>query len=177
MPNDVIPVVPTPSAMPTTFSQEYVSELRHESATYRTGKKEAEAKAQAAEELAKKAVDDANTKVSDAKKIADERIIRAELKASAIKAGMVDLDGLKLADLSVVKLNDAGEVEGADALMESLKKSKSYLFGSTTHTTIPGSSSPKPADNKFKPASEMTTEEYRKQREAIRRGEVPKMAA
>ena len=30
---------------------------------------------------------------------------------------MIDLDGLKLADLSSVKLTEAGEVEGAEALM------------------------------------------------------------
>ena len=74
---------------------------------------------------------------------ADQRIIRAELKAEALKAGMVDLDGLKLADLSKVKLNDAGEVEGADALMTELKKSKPYLFGTPGTTSNTTTNAPK----------------------------------
>ncbi len=40
------------------------------------------------------------------------RLIRAELKAEAMRAGMVDLDGLRLLDLDAVAINDKGEVEG-----------------------------------------------------------------
>jgi hypothetical protein len=60
---------------------------------------------------------------------ADQRVIRAELKALAAKEGMVDLDGLKLADLSKVKLTENGDVEGATELFAALKKDKPYLFG------------------------------------------------
>ena len=34
-----------------------------------------------------------------------ERLLRAELKAHAVRAGMVDLDGLKLLDTSALVLN------------------------------------------------------------------------
>ena len=86
----------------------------------------------------------------------------------ALKAGMVDLDGLKLADLSGVKLNEAGEVEGAEALMEALKKSKPYLFGAPSSST-PGTP-PSPKTPEAKKATEMTDEEYQQAKAALLRG-------
>jgi hypothetical protein len=71
---------------------------------------------------------------------------------------MVDLDGLKLADLSSVKLNEQGEVEGADALMESLKKSKPWLFGTPNTSHTGGKPDPKPPE--AKKATEMDDKEY-----------------
>lgn len=147
----------TPPATPPaqgkeTFSREYVQELRHENASYRTRAIEAERKAQeaeakatkAAEEAearAKKASDDADAKSKDAHSAADQRVIRAEMKAEAIKAGMVDLDGLKLADLSTVKLDENGNVQGAAEVLAALKESKPYLFkepaSSTSQTQEP----------------------------------------
>src|ERR1700757_4325020 len=92
------------------FSLEYVQELRGESATYRTKAKEAEVKAQAAEAKALEAQQATDAKIAEAGVRANERIIRAELKAEAIKSGMIDVDGLKLADLSQVSLNEHGDV-------------------------------------------------------------------
>lgn len=146
-------------AKPETFSREYVTELRGENATYRTKAKEAAEKAEMAEAAAKKAAEEADAKTKEAETKANERIIRAELKAEAIKAGMVDLDGLKLADLSTVKLNDKGEVEGAAELMEAMKKAKPYLFGSTTSTTNPGKPPEKKEDTPKK-ATEMDDKEW-----------------
>lgn len=150
-------------AKPETFSREYVTELRGENATYRTKAKEAAEKADLAEAAAKKAQEDADAKTKEAEAKANERIIRAELKAEAIKAGMVDLDGLKLADLSTVKLNDAGEVEGAAELMEALKKSKPFLFGSTSSTSNTGKPPEKKEDTPKK-ATEMDDKEWAEQR-------------
>lgn len=154
----VPPVVPTEVKEPQTFSLEYVKELRAESKGYRLKLFETEQKAQTAETARAAAQTDADKKVADAAAAADQRIIRAELKAAALKAGMVDLDGLKLADLTKVKMNDKGEIEGADALMDEMKKAKPYLFGtvSTSSTVVP----PKPDDNKPKLAKDMTKEEY-----------------
>jgi len=164
------PPAPAPAPAPRdpeTFSKDYVRELRNESAGYRLKYQETETAKKAAEEAAAKAATDADAKVKAAQDAADQRVIRAELKAAALKAGMVDLDGLKLADLSSVKLNEAGEVEGAEALMEALKKSKPYLFGAASSST-PGTP-PKPADPKAKKATEMTDEEYAVARaEAVR---------
>ena len=68
-----------------------------------------------------------------------EALLRAELKAHALKEGIVDLDALKLADLSKVKINEQGVVEGAEELFKSLKESKPYLFGKTQNTSNPNS--------------------------------------
>jgi hypothetical protein len=54
--------------------------------------------------------------------------IDAELRARATAAGMVDLDGLKLADLSTVKIGAGGAVQGGAELMAGLRKARPYLF-------------------------------------------------
>ncbi len=90
---------------------------------------------------------------------ADNRLLRAELKAEATRAGMIDLDGLKLLDLSAAKLNASGEVEGASAMMEQLKRAKPWLFGgaSSSSPTMPPPAQPP----RQKRAMEMTDAEYR----------------
>ena len=57
------------------------------------------------------------------------RIIRSELKAHALKAGIVDLDALRLADTSTLTLSDTGDVVGAEMLIDTLRQQKPYLFG------------------------------------------------
>ncbi len=136
------PAAPIAPKDPETFSREYVTELRSENKSWRQKHTDALKKAEEAEIAGKKAQEEAAAKIAEADAKAQQRIIRAELKAAALKAGMIDLDGLKLADLSALKLNDAGEVEGADALMESLKKSKPYLFGTPGTTSNPTKSQP-----------------------------------
>ena len=128
---------PAPKHAPETenFSKDYVRELRHQTEGYRLKAQEMERKAQEAVEAAKKAQEEAIAKIQEADQHAAQRIIKAELKAHAIKAGIVDLDALALADLSGVKLNDNGEIEGAEAALEALKKSKPYLFAQTTAST------------------------------------------
>lgn len=126
---------PTHPEEKTSFSLEYVQELRAENAKYRTSAKEASKAAEQAKADADKAKTEADDRVAQAVSAADQRIIRAELKAEAIKSGMVDLDGLKLADLSAVKLDENGEVTGAVELMAALKEAKPYLFTPPADTT------------------------------------------
>lgn len=148
---------------PQTFSAEYVRELRHENAGYRLRATEAEKKAAEAAESAKKAAEEAEGRAKKAEEAAQARIIRAEMKAHAIKAGIVDLDGLALADLSQVKINEQGEVTGADEAIAALKKAKPYLFTTTTGSGGRAGSGQPPAkgDDKQKRATDMTPEEYR----------------
>jgi hypothetical protein len=96
-----------------------------------------------------------------------ERLIRAELKAEAIRAGMVDLDGLKLLDLSRVRLGKSGEVEGASALMAEVRQSKPWLFnhGSSSSSAVPPPSTPPQP----KLATEMSDEEWRAARQELLR--------
>lgn len=56
-------------------------------------------------------------------------LLRAGLRAEATRAGMVDLDGLKLVEAGELSLDDSGEVVGGPALMTSLKRAKPWLFG------------------------------------------------
>jgi len=89
----------------------------------------------------------------------EHRLIHAELKAEAVRAGMVDLDGLKLLDISAARLTEAGDVEGAGALMAQLRRDKPWLFGgaSSSATAAPPPAAPPVAKN----ATEMTDAEYR----------------
>jgi hypothetical protein len=50
------------------------------------------------------------------------------LKVAAQKAGMIDLDGLKLADMSKVTLEDNGTVKGVDELIAALKERGETIF-------------------------------------------------
>jgi hypothetical protein len=101
----------------------------------------------------------AEQRVASFQATANERIIRAELKAHAVKAGIVDLDGLRLLDLAGVKMTDAGEVEGAESLIAGLKTAKPYLFGSASSSST--AAAPRNSDPSTKQATEMTQDEWR----------------
>jgi hypothetical protein len=142
------------------FSREYVHELREEAKGYRLKVQEAESAKAASDAAVEAARREATETVSKAQAAANERVVRAELKAVATKAGMIDLDGLKLADLSKVKLAESGEVEGADEVMAALKEAKPYLFKQPPTSSGQPGSAPPPDKNTNKKASEMTREEY-----------------
>jgi hypothetical protein len=101
---------------------------------------------------------------------ARHRLIQAELKAEALRAGIIDLDGLKLADLSGVTLTPEGEVVGGGAVIAALKRSKPWMFASASTSAAAKPPAAQPPRQKL--ATEMTDEEYRVARAAIlkRRG-------
>jgi hypothetical protein len=145
---------------PDNFSREYVKELREESARYRTRAQDAESKVKEAEERAAQ-VAARLTEAETRAKTNDERLLMAELHVAAARAGMVDLDGLKLADLTTVKLNEAGEVEGAAELMEALKREKPYLFRAQAAISTSSTKAPPPKEKpQAKTASEMNSAEW-----------------
>ena len=92
--------------------------------------------------------DDAETRAADLQRRlveletqSRERLIRSELKAEAVRAGMVDLDGLKLVDAGGLSIDETGEVQGAAALMQSVCWAKieamnSHWIKSKTWTLI-----------------------------------------
>ena len=98
----------------------------------------------------------------------EARLIRAELKAEAVKAGMIDLDGLKLVDTSEVRLNDAGEVQDAQGLLARLKKAKPWLFGGGASSSA-AANPPRPEPPRTRHANELSHEEWLQARAALLR--------
>ncbi len=89
-----------------------------------------------------------------AKTAANERIVDADLRLAAKDMGIVDMEALKLLDKKGLKLDDAGNVTNASELLEAMKESKPYLFGTppaagtTTGTTASTARKPAPATTK-----------------------------
>ena len=105
---------------------------------------------------------DLERQLAEARSNHDARVMRAELKAEAVRAGMVDLDGLKLVETDGLTLTDKGDVEGAAMLMSRLKHSKPWLFGSPNSSS---SAAPPPsAPPRQKTALEMNDAEWRRAR-------------
>jgi hypothetical protein len=95
------------------------------------------------------------------------RLVRAELKAEAVRAGMVDLDGLKLVDLATVEVGDDGEVKGGEALMRALRRTKPWLFGqASTSSTAAAPPATPPGPRR---AMDMTHDEWRAARAELLR--------
>jgi len=90
------------------------------------------------------------------------RLRQAELKAEAMRAGIVDLDGLRLLDPSA-------QGEGEPALViAKLRREKPWLFAAASSSTA--ASPPQAAPLKRKMATEMSIEEWRAARaELLRR--------
>ena len=86
------------------------------------------------------------------------RLVAANLRTEAVRAGMVDLDGLKLIDLSDVRLDGDDKIVGGRKLMDELRRSKPWLFGGTSSS----SASVAPVSLPVRPrtAMEMTDDEY-----------------
>jgi hypothetical protein len=96
---------------------------------------------------------------------AQSQLAQAELKAQAIRAGMIDLDGLKLIDFSGMAFDGNGNILDAASFMDKFKMEKPWLFNgasSSTSATVP----PPPAP-RGKLATEMSDAEYRVARAAI----------
>ncbi|OVE45670.1 hypothetical protein [Chromobacterium violaceum] len=155
-----------------TFSAEYVRELRAENKGLRLKNTELQGKvdghekatADAVAKAVEKAVEEARAKISEEVRTevsaeADKRVLLAELKGEAVKAGLVDLDQLKLLDLTGVKLAD-GKLDGAEALFASLKESKPYLFGKPPSDSSNTQKAPPANQAEVKHAKDMTEAEY-----------------
>jgi len=95
------------------------------------------------------------------------QLLMAELKTEAVRAGIVDLDGLRLIDTTALQVNERGDVTGAPALMEHFKRQKPWLFGSVSSSPIavPPPSQP----TRQKQAVDMSHDEYRAARAALLR--------
>ncbi len=105
--------------------------------------------------------------IMDLQKQAEGRLIRSELKAEALRAGMVDLDGIKLIETPELRINDRGELEGGAFLMQELKKAKPWLFSLPVPSSSSPSNAPPAQAPRQKAAMEMTDAEYRAAKAAL----------
>lgn len=97
-----------------------------------------------------------------------DRLIQAELKTEAVRAGMIDLDGLRLIDRTTLSISPDGSIMGAPELMRGLKRSKPWLFAGSNSSTP--ATPPSPVPPRARHATEMTFEEWQAARaEVLRR--------
>lgn len=101
-------------------------------------------------------------RLAEVEAAAHSRVVRAELKAEAVRAGMVDLDGLKLVDTGKVRVDEKGEVVGADTVMRELKRAKPWLFSAGSSSSTAGAPAAQPPKPRL--ATEMKFDEWQKAR-------------
>ncbi len=107
-------------------------------------------------------------RLAEVERTARERLIRADLKAEALRAGMVDLDGLRLFDTKDVVLDANGEVQGAATLMREMRVQKPWLFGAASSSSVAPAPPAQPLASKC--ATDMTYAEWQSARsEMLRR--------
>ena len=95
------------------------------------------------------------------------RLVQAELRAEAARAGMVDLDGVKMVDLATLALDEAGGLKDGVGVMAALRAAKPYLFGRSSSSAAP---LPKAEPPQVKSAMKMSEEEWKVARaELLRR--------
>jgi hypothetical protein len=101
-------------------------------------------------------------RLAELEAMATARLIRAELKTEAVRAGMVDLDGLKLIDTANLKLDQEGNLPGAAEAMRQMRRAKPWLFGGTSTSST--SAAPPTTPLRPKLATEMNDDEWRSAR-------------
>lgn len=94
------------------------------------------------------------------------RVAQAELKAEAVRAGMIDLDGLKLIDAASIRLNQNGEIEDAASLLVHMKREKPWLFGAGASSSA-AANPPRPEPPRSRHANELSHEEWQSARAAL----------
>jgi hypothetical protein len=96
------------------------------------------------------------------------RLREAELKAEAVRAGIVDLDGLKLLDGSALAAKTGAAQDDAAHVIAKLRRDKPWLFAAASSSST--ATVPQAAPIKRKLATEMSVEEWRAARaELLRR--------
>src|SRR5437870_2744922 len=62
------------------------------------------------------------------RRLNEKRVVLAELKVEALRANIIDLDGLQFLDMDQVRLSDDGKVADSGELIGRLKRAKPWLF-------------------------------------------------
>jgi hypothetical protein len=134
-----------------------VSELNDEAKGHRLNANEARAELDKLRPEMERAIKEATEKSAAAEKATADAGVRvkdalrdAAVRMAAKDAGILDVDGLKLFDLSAIKVADDGAVSIPDKFFEEAKAAKPYLFnltgaevGTTSSTAkVPASQQP-----------------------------------
>lgn len=160
-----------------TFTEDYVTALRNESAGYRT---QLRAYEKALKEFLgmkpEDKIDDVSQVLTNyktaqqaalekASKAAKDLIIKAEVKVLANELGIVDPDAaMALADLSKVQVTEDGKVEGVKEALEALLQAKPWLKKQSSGPIGSGTNPPGAGRDDKKPANlfEAVDQHYRK---------------
>jgi len=164
-------------------AQDEVKKLRSEAAYRRKTAKEAEAKAaqlQAkieAEEAEKLKKQGEYQKLYEGEqekyKGLQARLVEQEMKIHAQKAGIIDLEVAKLIPTDSVRINESGEIVGAEEAVANFKQVRAHLFQNPAaaaappppKTTSAGNEPPKPGPAATaKSVLELSDAEYKKQK-------------
>ena len=151
---------------------DYERKLRREVARYREQARIAQSEREIACATAARERDEG---IKAAREEARGRVLQAELKTQAIRSGIVDLDGLRLADLDALTVNDAGDVEGAEQVIATLRERKPYLFTSDKGSTAAGTTAqlqrpPVPAQPSIVDARGLSREAWQAERDRLLAG-------
>lgn len=106
--------------------------------------------------------------IADVKQEMMSRLVASEIRTEAIRAGIVDLDGLRLLDLDKMHIGDDSSIQGAAQIIDRLKARKPWLFQTASSSSAMPAPPAHPPSQKR--ATEMTEAEYR-----IARAQVLKM--
>ena len=99
---------------------------------------------------------------------ANQRLVHAELKNHAIRAGIIDLDCLKLLDLAALTLDEHGNLPEAEAALGRLKRDKPWAF--TKPSTSHAAAAPAPEPPQTRMAKDMSHTEWQAARDRLIRG-------
>ena len=89
----------------------------------------------------------------------EQRVILAELKIEALRANMIDLDGLQFLDMSQIRLGDDGSLSDGADLISRLKRAKPWLFAAPSSSSV--AKVPLSSPTRQKLAKDMSEAEYR----------------
>jgi len=109
--------------------------------------------------------DEASEEIAKLRDAFQSRLVVANLRTEAVRAGMVDLDGLKLIDMSAVRLDNDDKIVGGRKLMDDLRRNKPWLFAVTSSSSAAAAPASQPV--RPKTALEMTDAEYTAARAAV----------
>jgi hypothetical protein len=93
------------------------------------------------------------------RRLNEKRVILAELKVEALRANMIDLDGLQFLDMSQAELSEDGSLADGAELIGRLKRAKPWLFATPSSSSTAKVPPSGPGRQKF--ATDMSDEEYR----------------